>query len=145
MLPSLPIRVHRILLVRPPWFVAKVLFPLVSTFLSKKLKNRRAACLKRGPGICCGSAGSYPRTPDVLSLGCLEAVTSLARSRLRSRRRAGGALTFSPSTGICLIPEVDGGVDKLFEYLPPAAVPAEVGGTAAFDMAAWAASTLEHL
>jgi len=83
-LPALPIRVHRILLVRPPWFITRVIFPIVSTFLSKKLKSR-----------------------------------------------------------IGLIPEVDGRVDKLFEYLPPASVPAEVGGTAAFDMEAWAASMLK--
>ena len=44
---------------------------------------------------------------------------------------------------IGLIPEVDGRVDKLFEYLPLTAVPVEVGGTAAFDMEAWAASTLK--
>lgn len=61
----------------------RVIFPIVSTFLSKKLKSR-----------------------------------------------------------VGLIPEVDGRVDKLFEYLPPTTVPAEVGGTAAFDMEAWAASTL---
>ena len=64
--------------------IARVIFPIVSTFLSKKLKNR-----------------------------------------------------------IGLFPEVDGRVDKLFEYLPPAAVPAEVGGTAPFDMEAWAASMLK--
>lgn len=83
-LPALPIRVHRILIVRPPWFINRVIFPIMSTFLSKKLKNR-----------------------------------------------------------IGLFPEVDGRVDKLFEYLPPAAVPAEVGGTAPFDMEAWAASMLK--
>ena len=64
--------------------ITRVMFPIVSTFLSKKLKSR-----------------------------------------------------------IGLIPEVDGRVDKLFEYLPPTAVPVEVGGTAAFDMEAWAASTLK--
>ena len=64
--------------------IARVIFPIMSTFLSKKLKNR-----------------------------------------------------------IGLFPEVDGRVDKLFEYLPPAAVPAEVGGTAPFDMEAWAASMLK--
>ena len=64
--------------------IARVIFPIMSTFLSKKLKNR-----------------------------------------------------------IGLFPEVGGRVDKLFEYLPPAAVPAEVGGTAPFDMEAWAASMLK--
>ena len=43
-LPSLPIRVSRICLVRPPWFVTKVLFPIVSNFMSKKLKARILLC-----------------------------------------------------------------------------------------------------
>jgi len=77
-LPSLPIRVHRILIVRPPWFVQKVLFPILSAFLSKKLKGR-----------------------------------------------------------ITLIPEVDGKVDGIFQYLPPSAIPEEIGGSYPFDLEKW--------
>jgi len=36
-----------------------------------------------------------------------------------------------------LIPEVDGKVDGIFQYLPPSAIPEEIGGSYPFDLEKW--------
>lgn len=40
--PNMPIRVGRVCLFHPPWFIGHVILPIVFTFLSKKLKARIA-------------------------------------------------------------------------------------------------------
>ena len=46
----------------------------------------------------------------------------------------------APTCSQMLIPEVDGKVQELFNYLPASAVPEELGGSYPFDFEAWKAS-----
>ena len=46
-LPNLPIRLQRFVLYNPPWFVANVLLPIVTVFMSAKVKSRLHICKTR--------------------------------------------------------------------------------------------------
>ena len=39
-LPALPIRLGRVCVINPPWFLGRVVLPIIFTFLSPKLKSR---------------------------------------------------------------------------------------------------------
>jgi hypothetical protein len=39
-LPRLPIRVGRICIFNPPWFIGHIILPIAMVFMSKKLKSR---------------------------------------------------------------------------------------------------------